>query len=246
VVIKMNLGHAALSCRCLQVPKNGSTREEFEDGAAWDCATGRFAVADGATESIYAGEWAAVLGESFVADPPSVESLNDWLGPLQRQWFSRVNGRSDSWYVEEKLRDGAFATLLGLAIDPVAATWLAISLGDSCLFHIKEDRLALAFPIEKANGFGARPSLIGSRRSLATPPAIARGSFLRGEQLFLMTDALAEWFHMQAESGCKPWGDLRQMSDDLFPIWIDALRTTGQMKNDDVTLLTIERLDVGP
>jgi hypothetical protein len=48
-------------------PKHGCTTDEYEDAWAADSAAGRFAVADGASESAFALTWAGLLAEGFVA-----------------------------------------------------------------------------------------------------------------------------------------------------------------------------------
>ena len=55
------------------LPKRGHSAEEYEDAFAADPRTGRFAVADGASESSFAALWAQLLVNGFVyADrPPS-------------------------------------------------------------------------------------------------------------------------------------------------------------------------------
>ena len=40
-------------------------------------------------------------------------------------------------------------------------------------------------------------------------------------------------------SHMKRGQDLLQLPEDLFPVWIDTLRSTKRLKNDDVTLLMI-------
>ncbi len=41
----------------LCLPKRGNTEDEYEDAWAVDPARGRFAVADGASETSFAGRW---------------------------------------------------------------------------------------------------------------------------------------------------------------------------------------------
>src|SRR2546430_11000254 len=48
-------------------PKRGHGPREYEDAFADNLALGRFAVADGATESAYAGLWARMLVNEFVS-----------------------------------------------------------------------------------------------------------------------------------------------------------------------------------
>lgn len=235
----MDAPNELLTCRCLQLTKAGNSDAECEDAAAWDCATGRFAIADGASESIFAGEWATLLCHSFKDDPPTDSLSSLWLLERQKQWRAQVGGRSDSWFLEQKIHDGAAATFLGLVIDVANAAWHAVAVGDSCLFQIRDDELLRAFPIERAGLFGSRPPLIGSTQAEKVEPLQHQGSLQQGDAFILATDAAAEWILNQVEAGRKPWRDLVELPDDLFPAWIDSLRTGKQIKNDDVTLLRV-------
>ena len=69
-----------LHWRSFLLPKAGHAYDECEDSIDGDPETGRFAVADGASESYAAGEWARLLTAAFVANGPEV----DWLtGPRE-------------------------------------------------------------------------------------------------------------------------------------------------------------------
>ncbi len=225
--------------------KKGNSDDEYEDAFAGDGVTGRFAVADGASESIYAGEWAAILCNAFVADPSVAENIPKWRTEVQNRWLGVINNRAPQpWYVEEKLQDGAFATFLGLMIGEAAAgepkTWRAWAVGDSCLFQIQGDALKLAFPVEKSADFGMRPELIGSRQRSPLVAASIDGTLASGDCLLLMTDALAQWFLTQHEAGRKPWHELLRLTKESFPAWVDSLRRRRRVKNDDMTLLAIQ------
>lgn len=233
-----------LRCRRFEIPKRGHSRKEYEDAAAGDCVRGRFAVADGASESIFAGEWAALLCEAFLTDPPTLNGMTEWRDTLQQRWLKDINSRGQPWYVEEKVRDGAFATFIGVSFDEpdgdAKRPWHACAVGDSCLFHIRNDSLKLAFPLTDADGFGTRPTLIGSRQRDATTPLSAKGRLKVGDTLLVMTDALAQWFLASHAAGKKPWNRLIGMKESDFPAWVEAGRKSHRLKNDDVTLLVIE------
>src|SRR5260370_42032120 len=78
--------------RALSVPKHGHTEDEYEDAWAADPDAGRFAVADGASESAFAGLWARLLVEGFVA-APQPPALLLWLAVPRRRWLAAVPGR---------------------------------------------------------------------------------------------------------------------------------------------------------
>ena len=49
-----------------------------------------------------------------------------------------------------------------LKILPEISVWKAVSVGDCCLFIIRDDKLIEKFPIEVDSDFDNTPSLIGS------------------------------------------------------------------------------------
>jgi hypothetical protein len=225
--------------RAYWVPRQGNSPEEWEDAFACNTPAGRFAIADGASESIYAGEWARLLCEEFVADSSPVDEAGPWLGAAQRRWRDHVRGQPAPWHVAEKLDAGAFATFLGLRIE-AKGQWQAVATGDSCLFLVRDNTLRAAFPVEIAAAFGTRPDLIGSRQRGRFRAAGIAGTLQAGDRILLMTDALAEWFLAEHEGGHSPWREFEQMTDDGFAHWVDACRKDRRLKNDDATLVVIE------
>jgi hypothetical protein len=240
----------ALSYQTFGVPKRDSSALEYEDAAAAEPELRTFAIADGATDSSFAGLWAQLLVEEFVRAPAL--DWARWLPPLQQRWQDRVGKQALPWYAEAKLRHGAFATFLGVLIDGAdvlgGKCWHAVAVGDCCLFQIRERRLYGVFPNFCAEDFSNQPNLVGSR----TPPKILldkkrlqtqTSAWQEGDQLWLMTDALAKWFLVQEEAGQDPCASvervLRTASSQDFTAWIDALRDARAIRDDDVTLLAV-------
>jgi len=229
--------------RAFWLPRQGHSPDEWEDAFACNVPAGRFAIADGATESIYAGEWARMLCASFVDDSTNVTELGPWLGAAQRRWQAHVRGEPTPWHVAEKLEAGAFATFLGLRVEVDGTSdgrWRAVATGDSCLFQIRGNALCQAFPMVRAAAFGTRPELIGSRQRARVAVAADNGTLWAGDRLLLMTDALAHWFLAEHESGRQPWHEFEQLTEADFAAWVDRHRKDRQLKNDDVTLVVIE------
>jgi hypothetical protein len=230
--------------RVLWMPRHGNAPEEWEDAFACNNSAGRFAIADGASESIFAGEWARFLCDAFVADSAGGFGIGPWLGVAQRNWQAHIGGLSVPWHVAEKLDDGAFATFLGLSVERNGdgASWQAVAVGDTCLFIVRGDVLEQAFPVRSAADFGTRPNLIGSRQQGRVPAVSARGTLAPGDGILLMTDALAAWFLAEHGAGCSPWRDLSELTADGFPGWVADRQASRRLKNDDVTLVV---MDVG-
>ncbi|MGW2278108.1 hypothetical protein [Streptomyces sp. NPDC001770] len=230
-------------------------------------------VCDGATESVLAKDWARLLSRAaaeHAMERPEVlcggaafeefagYAVDRWEPWLARYTRARVeDGRPLKWYEHTKLAAGAHATLLAVRVDPVAGPdgdapgaaweWRAAALGDTCLFHLRDDRMVRAFPVEYAEEFGTAPGLFGSRNHdaalLARRTRFEEGRCLPGDRLFLMTDALAAWF-LSAPEKSVAVGQLLEFAgpDDLdaFTVWLDGLRRSGELRNDDVAVVRID------
>src|SRR5262245_62740125 len=102
-----------LRWRGFALPRAGNTADEYEDALDADAEAGRFAVADGASESCFAGAWARLLADGFVRhDGP----WPGWLRKARRRWEAEHRSESLPWYLQERFEEGAFATLLGVAL----------------------------------------------------------------------------------------------------------------------------------
>jgi hypothetical protein len=225
-----------------RLPRRGNSEAECEDAYAADAEAGQFAVADGASESAFALPWAEALAAGYVAHRGP---WSRWLPAARATWESARESDAMPWYVETKFMDGAFATLLGLALRRAGADgrrrWRALAVGDSCLFQIRRDRLHRAFPIKRAAEFGNRPALLGSRPQTARCKRCrVTGTWRLGDTFLLMTDALAQWFLEEAAGGRQPWDQLRwAQSAAAFAEFVNERREVGRLRNDDTTLLWI-------
>jgi serine/threonine protein phosphatase PrpC len=230
----------SLTWRAFHLPKKGHTLEDYEDAFAGNADQGRFAVADGASESAFAGIWANALVEAYVRSP---RPWSAWLPAARKRWRVQGQKRELPWYAETKFQEGDFAAFLGIAFN--GDRWLAEAVGDSCLFRIRDGRLAGAFPVRHSSDFSNRPSLLGSRLRGAGQPRAHRfrmqGDCRPGDVFFLMTDAIAQWFLKKAEEGRRPWEELQAIpAQEQFVPWLEKLRENKELRNDDVTLMCIK------
>lgn len=214
--------------------------DEYEDAFAGDPARGRFAIADGASESAFANTWAQILVNAFVQTPGA---WSGWLLAARQRWGSQVQARELSWYAEAKVEDGAYAAMLGITFKN--GRWLARAVGDCCLFQVRERRLLRTFPIQNSGEFGNRPSLVGSRNrhpdQLRARRHQSKGDLGPEDVVLLMTDALAEWFLKQVEQGRQPWNDVQAiLTEARFVQFVTDLRDAKALRNDDVTLALIQ------
>src|SRR5262249_36881311 len=144
-------------------PKQGNAVQEYEDYCGGDPRNGRFAIADGASESSFARAWARLLVKKFLREPVlEADQWAAWLAPLQEEWGRGLSGLALPWFAKEKAELGAFATFLGLLVQP-DWTWRAVAVGDSCLFHVRGDSLIRQLPDLMAGDFGTTPALVSAR-----------------------------------------------------------------------------------
>ncbi|MDX3455672.1 hypothetical protein PV396_27670 [Streptomyces sp. ME02-8801-2C] len=218
----------------LWTQKAGSSPEECEDAAyCWQSgeagvdSAGRAvaslyaSVSDGASESLLARDWAALLVRDTVE---SMRLAGDWwleLGTFVRDLMERSAvhwdafltryqaaraeaGRPIAWYEQPGLEKGAFATVLGAEIRATVLDdgtthwfWYAFALGDSCVFQLRDGCLVDSFPVRSVEEFGITPQLLGSRNRdaelVAERTRVTWGELLPGDELLLTTDALAAW-----------------------------------------------------
>lgn len=227
--------------------------DEYEDAAAvraeeWPV---RAAVADGATESIFAQAWAETLVEGLCRTSVTPEALATALPDWQATWASAVADQADEmpWYTAAKAQEGAFATLLGLELRS-DGRWRAVGIGDSVLFQLRDATLRRAWPYTDPEAFSNRPVLLSSRAHQEHPvpgavQAVA-GRWRRGDTFLLATDAVAAWL-LRAEQPQEhrpgPRTDppaARTWDADAFRDAVAAARADNRLRNDDSTLLVLD------
>lgn len=246
-----------LSAYPFYMQKAGNEAEEYED-AYWppdpvdgSGAAFSIAVADGATEASYSKFWARLLVEAYCEARLSEPDLTEVLLELQISWKEAVGAQPLPWYAEQKIRDGAFSSLLGITIresespDDESRLWEAMAVGDSCLFQVRDDRLHLSFPLDHSEQFNSRPALLSSNPlsndRLSDYVFRRTGDWQPGDVFYLMTDALACSFLKATEDGEKPW-KIKRPTQESFERWVRKLRAEGAIRNDDVTMYRVEPL----
>jgi hypothetical protein len=254
------MGAARIVTRLFTLPKAGCTAEEYEDACAWDATRGAFAIADGASDSAFAGLWARLLAERFLAALPATPAATDWrswLRPAQDEWLATIRRESLPWYIEARVRAGAFATFAGLLLRQEHGLpdhlWAALAVGDSCVFHItakeavRPSPAAAGFPVSRPHAFDQHPLALSSQAEHNEPiwPQVAHatGRWHPGDCFLLATDALAEWITREIVPEAR-WPTFLQFletqDDATFARFATDQRRCGNLRNDDLTLLVIQ------
>lgn len=225
--------------RVLRLPRAGNRDSEYEDGFALP-RSGTFpyraAIADGATESAFAGAWADVLAtawvESDVVDEQTfVKALPEW----QERWSRRVAPRSAElpWYAAAKVEEGAFAAFLGISIDG-QGTWQALAVGDCCLFHLRGGG-ATSWPLDSPEAFTNTPDLIPSTSNRSLAGVLRKsGAWSEDDVFILATDAAAAWLMRAGPEAAL------SLTPETFADRTARAREEGKLRNDDQTIVVLE------
>ncbi len=233
----------------LALPKAGGEPGAYEDAArvraeAWPV---RAAVADGATESVFAGMWAEMLVRAGTRGALTTARLREGLPDWQRAWAARCDAQAAAapWYVQAKANEGAFATLLGLEVC-ADGCWRAAVVGDCVLFHLRDGALRASWPAHSPDAFGNRPALVPSRASADASGMeklrTTTGAWTPGDVFLLATDAVGAGLLRGAQSPEAPFrpAAAAQWSAAAFRDAVATARAEGTLRNDDSTLLVLE------
>ena len=96
--------------------RRGNEPSQCQDACAADDSTGRYAVADGASEGCFSRLWATILVRDFVQNGSAPDQWYGSLAKAQAQWDADVQGRVLRRSAERGVRQGAFATFLGIVL----------------------------------------------------------------------------------------------------------------------------------
>jgi hypothetical protein len=253
--------NGSISWRSFSIVKNGNRDEENEDALFprsidKNVAIGRpstFVMADGATQTSFSGLWANNLVQACSQTRLSEAGFWQCIESARETWQLSFKGKEIPWHAAEKIRQGAYCALIWLELQysPLFPgnpfSWKALAVGDCCLFIARHRNIYLSLPIQEPNEFAFPPTLVPSNRdrlnSIKGKIRTARGSLRQGDHIILASDALSAWIMKQSQSNNQVMSFLetRNIKDDHdFAGWINTLRSSGEMKNDDTSLLIIE------
>jgi len=241
--------------RAYWFPKDAEQADRYQDAYQVNPSQGVAAIADGASSTLFSSNWAQLLTRAAAAFPPDVcdgNSLYPWLAERRSEWAASFDEQTLTWHQKPKLKQGAAATLMWIELHPPDAQQneppgtLALrcfAVGDCCLFHVRDDQVLRAFPLENSAAFDTHPAVV---RSIETPAAghvafdTLEDRCLPGDLLVLSTDALAAWALAQLESGDNPgWESYWSLSEAAWAQRVIKLRQANQMRYDDTTALLL-------
>lgn len=231
--------------------KSGTERSECEDAVGFNDEALRYAIADGATEAFDAGRWAERLVSEWVKDEGALtpEDFRSWVAEQGNWLHASWDGRSLSWFAEEKARKGSFAAFVGVQFDLSldAPRWKAIALGDSCLIHLRGQSVCSAFPLSDHQSFNSAPvlvpSLISFQETALEQAVLSSGSLEGGDLILLVSDAAAAWYLKMALERDAALKELDHLLADSDSVALEKLfeeeRRAGRIKDDDVAIVRI-------
>lgn len=244
-----------LRFRSFATAKHGNRLADCEDSVSVSEHRGRFAVADGASQSWAARDWARLLTKRWIETPPTVaegsgplddDAVASWLREAQVAFgeLDQGGGAAIPAYLRAHRtnREGvAHATLLAAMIDraptPAQVSVLRmVGVGDSCGFVIRDQALIASVPAEVHDlVFDSTPSLVMSCGPLPQPLQTAEVAMQPGDRCYLATDALAEVLRDAYVAGQPLWDRLDSLTGPSFLDLVAELRAAG-MENDDVAV----------
>lgn len=213
--------------------KDGRNPETNEDAFSWkwlDNGELRVAVADGASADIYSGLWATCLVDNFIS--------TGTLDPISaaNHWQTAVSSKPKPWFMEEKIRHGSHAAFIGITISLNNQVSIS-SMGDVCVFQIRESELIFSFPIHDAVDFGRFPHLISTQDRSVNLTSYEL-SFQSDDIFLIATDALAHWLLLERLRA--PWQSLIHLQKAVdFQRFVQVLRDSSRLVVDDTTLVII-------
>jgi hypothetical protein len=253
---------ARLIAQAYSFPKDPAAPQEWEDAAACSVRSGRFAVADGATESFRSGEWAELLVRAYITsfppsatptfrdegrvDPARQRVIQEWFGSQVRRWREHASEAQTWWGRDAEASQPPSATFAGLQFTGDAAAglnWESSAFGDCCLFQIRGRRLALSFPLTSKDQFTKRPDLIttapgrveGSLATLRT----RTGRAIPGDIFVLASDAFSACLLSLSESEPALWGRIGFFGGRQFAELMMELRKADAIEVDDVAMVVV-------
>lgn len=229
--------------------KLGNEESECEDSISFNLKKKRFAIADGASSSMFSDVWATCLTSNVIdLETDLFKNASDLfhilLPTAREEWYSRIEWRNLKWFQTNKSFQGSYSTLLYLEIKRWEERYLyrTLCVGDSCMFVLGPGDAFYSFPYKKASQFNNTPKLIWTGRKTQTnnldaliPDFVTASGYITGKnEIILATDALSKWL---IETRNFPILKDLVVSDsemrEYFSNEIDAKR----MRNDDISLV---------
>jgi len=243
-----------------RLPKEGENSEDCQDEFVINDDTRTYALADGASQSFYAGIWANLLTKRFVSDSGITEgNWREWLDPVQSEWLELVKERAAA-ACESKIHTWPEIHNQLTCLTPATSTFLGVQfydndnyldvsiIGDSCLFIFQNGNLSHSYPCQSSHEFDDRPAYFASysKNNDYSPQILhIQLDFSSSESIdiIMATDALSEYIFKCIEQRKNIYSDLQRVinKQEEFSAFVQVARENKEikMKNDDVALIVL-------
>ncbi len=235
-----------------RMSKLGNRPKDCEDFYSWDLSRMKFAIADGASSSIFSDIWArsltqAAMDENISLDGSPESLLSNIMKAARTKWYGGIQWTALPWFLRNKSVSGSHSTLLLMQTWPLASSYRysAVAVGDTCMFVLKDQKVEDSFPLKNYTEFGTTPSLIWSGKGspipenvrMALPKYSSRsGTIDRGSTVILATDAVSKWIleHGTQQEILETMGN-----DHAMKALISREINAKRMRNDDTAIIVI-------
>lgn len=232
-------------------PKGGVDYHDGEDRFAMNVELGRFAVADGVSQSFLPNLWAEILCEAFVKS--QVKADKNWIeeyavsqmasdchywGQQSEAFLS--NGTEDENFWLQLKRDKyhyAGSTLVGIVFADKLLHYNV--LGDSCLFLYNKGtgKLNSYSTVNEQEGFTNHPDFLWSAGNVVGKSKYGQLPLAPGYVL-LATDKISEWIIKRYAQDSHLIERLWSLdSHEAFMSLVEESRSDNSMDDDDVALM---------
>jgi hypothetical protein len=234
------------------VAKPGNRPDQNQDAYASEVKDGRIrlTLSDGVTEESFDSRgWAIALSTNFLDRPADLDQkLAEVAGAFAAKVETRVANadktKAYSWLAKPRSDFGSKATLLSVDVAPGRKKgtfeWRAFGVGDTNLFVVRGNEMIEAWPLKESGDFSRNADVASTKAVFATQwRTDGKGTLEKGDRLYLMTDALAQYVLAKQEAGEPVWSTLDRLDSEAgFAAFVQDARAAG-MTPDDTTLQRI-------
>lgn len=233
--------------------KLGNRESDYEDSFSYDLERMKFAIADGASNSIFSDVWSRSLTEAFITEDvdlfsQSVQSVvQTIMERARRKWYSSIDWANLPWFTKNKSVNGSYSTVLFCQLREVDGDHLQmriIAVGDSCLFKIRGNDITFSFPLTYISQFNISPDLVWSGRGYPFPEKspskypvtrVVDGVIDASDRLVFATDSVSVLLLSEPD----PMNLVTEIIEKRFTEKLIKAIDSGRIKNDDVTLALV-------
>jgi hypothetical protein len=248
---------------CFFTHKDGENLNDYKDAFAYSVssenneASLKIGLSDGATVSAFSKNWSDLLVRKYIksniSDINGFKNIFNELNEIQQKYIN--TSRENQWWLQDAFIVSA-ATFLGFEINSSIRNnginyWNSFSVGDTCLFQFRQNKLLQSFPMVNEEKFNNKPDLLTNNRDYNEKNDIwnkskeIKGKWEKDDTFVLATDGFAKWLLGKIKHNEKCFEDIPGFKEINFRYketenWIRNKQSSGEMQNDDITIILIQ------